>query len=201
MRGRTASSRKSPGEPPAGDAVYEIAVRALARRTRSTAEVRALLARRKASQPDIDAAVARLRDHGYLDDARYARLFVRSRIESEGHGAGRVKRDLVAKRVHRDVIEKAIQTGYEEIDEQQHLRDYLRRKLRLSKPPGKPSAVAALYRRLLRAGFSSATIVKELQAIRPEYRRGKGASPVDPDKWREWIESLAETQETEPEQE
>lgn len=184
---------RKPKEPPKGEAVYELAVKALASRARSTAELRTFLTRRGANEDDIGAAIARLRDHSYLDDERYARAFVRGRIENEGHGAGRVRRDLARKQVSRAVAEQAVSTGYEQVNERDHLRDYLRRKLRLAAPPTKPSALASLYQRLLRAGFSSATIVKELSGLNSARRRGADGPAIDPEKWREWIESLAES--------
>jgi len=198
---------KKPKPIPDEKALYEIAVRALARKARSTGELRQLLARRNGTKQDIDAVIARLREHGYLDDARYARAFVSSRIENERQGARRVQRDLAARRVHPELIAKTIGTAYEDVDERELLRDYLRRKVRLAKPPAKASAVASLYRRLLRAGFSSATIVKELQGLlqgmprRTSTRgapRGTGAA-IDPEKWQEWVESLTELPEPEDE--
>ena len=184
-------------------ALYEIAVRALARRARSTGELRRLLERRKAERKDIDTVLARLREHGYLDDARYARSFVSSRIESDRQGRRRVERDLAARRIHPELIQKTIRAAYEEVDERELLRDYLRRKVRLTKPPQKASAVASLHRRLLRAGFSSATIVKELQGLlqaMPRRTSSRGSSAaIDPEKWQEWVESLADLPEPEDE--
>jgi regulatory protein len=184
-------------------ALYEIAVRALARRARSTNEMRALLEKRKAEKKDVEAVLARLRENGYLDDARLARSFVASRIENERQGSRRVRRDLAARRVHPEVIAKAIGSGYEDVDERELLRSYLRRKLRLTKPPQKASAVAALYRRLLRAGFASDTIIKELQGIMKGTMRGmsrgsvlRSRAELDPEKWSEqweaWLDSLSE---------
>ena len=182
-------------------ALYEIAVRALARRARSTGELRQLLERRRAEKNDIDAVIARLREHGYLDDARYARSFVSSRIENDRQGARRVERDLAARRVHPELVQKTVRAAYDEVDERELLRDYLRRKVRLTKPPEKASAVASLYRRLLRAGFSSATIVKELQGLLqclPKRTSSRGSNAaIDPEKWQEWVASLAELPEPE----
>ena len=184
-------------------ALYEIAVRALARRARSTGELRQLLERRRAEKNDIDAVIARLREHGYLDDARYARSFISSRLENDRQGARRVERDLAARRVHPELVQKTVRAAYEEVDERDLLRDYLRRKVRLSKPPEKASAVAALYQRLLRAGFSSATIGKELQGLlqglpRRTSSRGSHAA-IDPERWQEWVESLADLPEPQEE--
>jgi len=181
-----------PKEPPRGNSVYEIAVRALASRARSTAEIRTLLARRGAGEEDIGAAIVRLREHGYLDDERFAKTFVRSKIENQSFGSGRVRRDLSKKRVSREIAERAVNSAYEQVNERELLREYLRRKLRVAAAPTKPSALASLYQRLLRVGFSSATIVKELAGLNSGQRRNTDKPPIDPEKWREWIESLAE---------
>ena len=190
--------RKQPKPKPIPDAqaLYEIAVRALARRARSTGELRALLQRRKADVQDIDTVLARLHEHGYLDDARFARSFVAGRIDNERHGSRRVRRDLAARRVHPELVQQAVRAGYEGVEERKLLRDYLRRKLRLTRPPEKPSAVASLYRRLLHAGFASDTIVKELRAL---LRGGsfRGGATIDPEKWQEWVESLSDLPEPE----
>ena len=182
-------------------ALYEIAVRALARKARSIGELRQLLQRRKAEKEDIEAVLVRLKEHGYLDDARYARSFIASRLENGRQGARRVERDLAARRVHPELVQKTVRAAYEEVDERELLRDYLRRKVRLTKPPEKASAVALLYRRLLRAGFSSATIGKELQGLlqglpRRTSSRG-GNAAIDPEKWQEWVASLADLPEPE----
>lgn len=183
------------------DSLYQIAIRALARRARSSAEIRALLLRRKAAKADIESVIHRLRDHGFLDDVRFARSFVASRIEDRLEGRARVRRDLAARRVRPDVAEEALRSGFEAVDEAQLLRQYLRRKLRVSKPLNssaalgtiKPSAVQALYRRLLRAGFRSDTIVGELKPLlRASSRRGADHEPL---RWDELLDSLAETEE------
>ena len=179
------------------DSLYQIAVRALARRAHSSAELRALLLRRKAAKADVEAVLARLRDHGFLDDVRFARSFVASRIEDRLEGRARVRRDLAARRVRPDVADEALHSGFEAVDEAQLLRQYLRRKLRVSKPLDKPSAVQGLYRRLLRAGFRSDTIVGELKPLlRAASRRGADDEPL---RWDELLDSLAETEEPESE--
>jgi regulatory protein len=178
--------------------LFGAAVRALARRARSSGEIRALLARRKAAKSDIEAVIHRLREHGYLDDARFARTFVASRIENRLEGKTRVRRDLAARRVNPKIADEAVRHGFEGVDEAELLRQYLERKLRLGKPldratplgAAKPSAVQSLYRRLLRAGFRSDTIVGELKRLL------RGAKPqMDVGS----LDSLAEPEEPESE--
>ena len=213
-------SKRPGGNPVLGiEQLYETAIRALARRARSSAEVRALLAKRKVGKADIEAVLHRLKENGYLDDARFARAFVASRIENRLEGKVRVRRELAARRVKPELADEAVRSGYEEVDETQLLRRYLARKLRVSKPldpstalgAGKPSAVQSLFRRLLRAGFRSDTIVGELKRLQPfgklravsgVERRGplsKAAAAGEPVRWDEVLDSLPETQEPESE--
>ena len=113
------------------DSLYQAAVRALARQARSSGEIRALLARRQGAKADIEAVIHRLREHGYLDDARFARAFVASRIENRLEGKVRVRRDLAARRVKPEIADEALRRGFEGVDETALLRQYLKRKLRV----------------------------------------------------------------------
>ena len=172
--------------------LYEYAVKALARLARSRGEIHALLRKRKASAADIETILARLHDNGYLDDARFARTFVAYRIENDLHGPRRIQQDLRLKKVDPEIAAQAVADAFVNLDEAKHLRRYLARKVRLSNPITKPSQFASLYRRLLRAGFSSATIVRELKNIRHGTSSGNPAE-TDPPRWEECLESLAET--------
>lgn len=180
------------------DSLYQVAIKALARRARSSAEIRVLLARRKASKADIEAVIHRLKENGYLDDVRFARMFVASRIDNRLEGKVRVRRELAARRVKPELADEAVRRAYEAVDEAQLLRKYLQRKLRVSKPLNKPSAVQSLFRRLLRAGFRSDTIVGELKRLlgRP---LSKAAAADEPVRWDELLDSLPETPDPEAE--
>jgi len=68
----------------------------------------------------------------------------------------RVVTDLKIKGVHGDVIEKAVSSVYDEVNEEKLARDYLHRK-RLQKPKDQKQA-ARIFRQLTRAGFRSKTI-------------------------------------------
>ena len=201
-----APRKQLPKPVPDEQGLYEIAVRALARRARSTNEVRAILAKRKGDKEDIEAVLRRLREHGYLDDARFARSYVASRLENDRLGPRRVRQDLAARRVHPELIQKTVRAAYEDVDERELLRQYIQKKVRIQSGTPKASAVAALYRRLLRAGFRSDTIARELQGLMQGLTKGtpRGSSlrsraEVDPEKWQEWLDSLSDASEPEAE--
>jgi regulatory protein len=141
--------------------LYDYAVGALARRMRSVAELKHLLRNRVEADTEIgktlvELIVVRLKDQGYLNDAKYATSFSSYRRDNEKFGRMRVINDLKAKGVHGEVIEKAVSSVYDDVKEETLARDYLRRK-RLQKPKDQKNA-ARIFRNLMRAGFGSKTI-------------------------------------------
>src|SRR6202047_4467279 len=95
------------------DVLYEYAVGALGQRMRSVAELKRLLRPRVDTETEygqtlIELVIRRLKDQGYLNDARYAAAYSGFRRDNEKFGRRRVITDLKAKGVHPDVIEKAV---------------------------------------------------------------------------------------------
>jgi regulatory protein len=87
------------------------AVAHLNRRDRTEAELRAHLRRRGQSEEDVDAAVAEVIALGWVDDARYARLFVQDKRALEQWGSERIRRALDGRGVERSLIEEALRGG------------------------------------------------------------------------------------------
>jgi regulatory protein len=143
------------------DELYQYAVGALGRRMRSTAELKRLLRLRVEADTEygqtlIELVIRRLKDRGYLNDAKYAAAYSSFRRDNERFGRMRVITDLKTKGVHGEVIEKAIADTYDEVNDEKQAREYLRRK-RLVKPKDQKQA-ARVCRQLLRAGFGFKTI-------------------------------------------
>jgi regulatory protein len=141
--------------------LYEYAVGALGRRARSVAELKRLLRNRveagtEIGQTLVELVIVRLKDHGYLNDAKYAAAYSSYRRDNEKFGRRRVETDLKIKGVHGDVIEKAVASAYDAVNEEKLAREYLRRK-RLQKPKDQKQA-ARIFRQLVRAGFAFKTV-------------------------------------------
>jgi regulatory protein len=83
------------------------AVRALARRDRSTESLRAKLERAGVSEEAQGEAVETLARAGYLDDARFARDRA-VYLAGKGYGDERIRADLAAQGIAADVAEAAI---------------------------------------------------------------------------------------------
>lgn len=94
---------------PTGDGRgLQLAYAYLNRRERTTAEVRARLARAEVPQDEIDAVLGELTEYGYLDDARYARLFVEDKRTLEQWGEQRIARGLRERGITADLIRAAL---------------------------------------------------------------------------------------------
>jgi len=146
--------------------LYQYALGALGRRMRSVAEMKRLLRQRVEIETEIgrtlvELVTRRLKDQGYLNDAKYAAAYSAFRRDNEKFGRRRVSTDLNVKGVVGEVLDKAIENAYSEVDEEKQAREYLRRK-RLKKPQDKKQA-ARVFRQLMRAGFGSKTIFKILK--------------------------------------
>lgn len=140
--------------------LYEYAIGALGRRMRSVAELRRLL-RDKVEDSEhgrllIDVVIARLKEQKYLNDSQYASTFSSLRKENDRFGKRRVISELKQRGVHDEVISKAVSTAYDDTNEEQLARDYLRRK-RLKKPSNEKET-ARIFRAMVRAGFGTKTI-------------------------------------------
>src|SRR3989441_11376612 len=74
--------------------LYDVAVRALMRRAHSVHEMKRKLERRSESKLLVQLVMARLKESGLIDDARYAKQFARQRTETRKQGKFRIARDL-----------------------------------------------------------------------------------------------------------
>jgi len=145
--------------------LYTAAINSLARRAYSVYEMRAYLERRAEDKDSVKSVLDRLKELNYLDDARYARQFVRLRSELRRQGAFRIARDLRARGVPDRHIEAALAERSPDSSEVALVRARLERRLKSLRGPLDERRVASLYRSLLRAGFSADTIRRELSAL------------------------------------
>jgi len=145
--------------------LYDYAVKSLGRAMRTESELRRLM--RSRVEPGerggavITAVVARLKEHGYLDDAAFAETYARLRQENEKLGARGVRRKLAQKGVPARIAEEAVDARYSNTDEEALARKHLEQK-RIAKP-GNEKETARVMRRLVAAGFSTGVIYKILR--------------------------------------
>ena len=158
-------------------ALWEYALRVLAGRAHSSGELREKLRGRAERAADVDPTVARLKEYGYLDDRQFAESFAAARLENEGLGKGRVLADLSRRRVAPAVAQQTVGKVYENVSEGSLAEDFVRRKFRMASKEHlfqDEKQMARAYRRLIRAGFRSATVIAVLKkfAGNPELLAG-----------------------------
>ena len=100
------------------DRALATAYRYLNRRECTEAEMRARLGRAGTDPPDVEEATAALLEQGYLDDARFARLFAQDKRELEQWGRDRIRQMLLTRGVPSEVVEETLgeEAGESEID-------------------------------------------------------------------------------------
>jgi regulatory protein len=148
--------------------LYAAALSALARRAHSVYEMRTYLERRAVSPEMARRVVARLRQETLVDDARYAMGFARQHANIRRQGPHRIARELRQRGVPDRHIEAALTQVFEETDEALLVRTVIERRRRAARGPLDRRRIASLYRTLLRAGFDSSLIRRELRAARIE---------------------------------
>ncbi len=125
---------------------------------------------RAANPADSDGVIDRLKDIGYLDDRRFAESFAAARVENEGFGRMRVLNDLRARRVSGDMAEQAVVHAIGDKSEAELIDAFIDRRmhsLAVGGPIEDEKKLAAAYRKLRRAGFSSGP-----DPVRAEAHRG-----------------------------
>ena len=158
--------RSSPRKLSSEEELYAAAVRGLARRSYSIHEMKAYLERRAEDKDSVKEILDRLKHLNYLDDARYARQFVRLRAEIRKQGAFRIARDLRARGVPDRHIDAALAERSEQSSESEMVREKLQRRLKFLRSPLDERRLASIYRSLIRAGFSADIILRELNAMK-----------------------------------
>lgn len=153
---------------------YVAALRLLAGRPRSVAEVRQRLRRRGAADQEAAEVIARLREEGLLDDAAFAAYWRENREAFRPRGRRLLQAELRQKGVEAEVARAAL-AGLDE--EEQAYRAGLRRARSLV------AEDEALFRRRLeghlrRRGFGYGAVAVVLERI---WREMRGEARRDPD--------------------
>jgi regulatory protein len=86
----------------------ELAYAYLGLRDRTVRELQAHLEGKHVDATTIDETLATLTEQGYLDDARFARLFAEDKRELEQWGADRIRRGLVARGLEPEFIDATL---------------------------------------------------------------------------------------------
>lgn len=172
--GRAGRSGRAEAQPLDEQQLYDRAVALLSRQMRTVAQLRRLLRPHAAPGADgeaaLGAALARLHDHGYLSDPRFALSYATARKDTQRFGRRRIAQELLRKGVASEVVTNQLDTAFQDVDEDAQARAYLGRK-RVPPLDGKDRVkdardAARIFRMLLRAGFSPGTATRAVRGLR-----------------------------------
>lgn len=159
-------------------AVYDCAVALLARSAKTVAQLRQRLRQRTApgtpGEALIDAAIARLKEHGYLSDARFAQTYAGTRLTQAHLGRRRIAQELLHKGVPSELVEREVAAAFATTDELTQARAFLAKKR--VRPPTDERDAARIFRLLARAGFTSGTATQALRHLRAQHAQDPTAT-------------------------
>ena len=159
---------------------YQRALRRLARRDHSVAELRRALLDRGHEPEEIEAAIERLRAERYLDDRGFAERFARSRMAHQGLGRARVRQGLHQRGVARAETEAGLAGALREVDERAVLDGLARRYWRQHARVEPARRLPRLWAFLLRRGFAAGLVHERLSALWPRWTDAlDGLEPVE----------------------
>lgn len=148
-------------------ATYDRALNMLAARARSAAELRRLLVRKGEPADQVDVAVERLRQAGFLDDASFARQFTRSKALGAGLSRRRLQQELARRGVARNVADEAVEEVFVEegVDEEAAIERVAAKKLKTLTRLDPLVQRRRLYAFLARRGYDSDDISRVLRQL------------------------------------
>ena len=145
---------------------FERAVKLLAAKPRSVAELRERLLRSKnTDEATVDTVISRLRDYGYLNDERFAFSYASYKVKQRPVGRRRLERDLKFKKVDSGVANEALEMVYAETPEEQLIDQAIAKRLRIRGKPKNRLEAKSLFDHLLRQGFDFELVSEKIRSL------------------------------------
>lgn len=136
------------------------AMRLLERMDRTEAQLRRKLREDAYPEDVIDAAIQYVASFGYIGDAGYARRFVQSRQQSKSKRE--IREALMQRGVSKELIDQALEEGYEDVDESEAICRLLRKR-HFDAETATDVEKKKMMSYLLRKGFRYEDVLKILQ--------------------------------------
>jgi regulatory protein len=136
------------------DRWLQLAVRALARSDRTTAQIERLLVARGASPAQIRAAVRRLTSLKYLDDVAFAARWADRRLARMPMGRARLQDELLATGCPEHIVQSTLRATYRKVSE----RDLAMQVVMMAGQATSARPLDRLARLLNQRGFDEDTI-------------------------------------------
>jgi regulatory protein len=149
------------------DRAYVDALKMLARRELSEAQVRQRLERLAHDPAAIDSAVTRLRAERAVDDERVAGAIARWQSTVKRRGRARVIREIERTGITAATARRATDQAFESVDGPAQIEASLARRLGGRERAGTPAEFARLYRYLIGQGWDADEVTRALRSKVP----------------------------------
>jgi regulatory protein len=145
---------------------FERAIKLLAARPRSVAELRERLLRAKnTDEATVETVISRLREYGYLNDERFAFSYASYKVKQRPVGRRRLERDLKFKKVESGVADEALDMVFAETPEEQLIDQAIAKRLRIRGKPKSRTELKSLFDHLLRQGFDFELVSEKVRSL------------------------------------
>jgi regulatory protein len=143
-------------------AAYLDALKMLARRELSEAQVRQRLARRQYPAAEIDAVLDQLREERALDDSRVAEAIARTQTAVKGRGELRVRRQIESAGISPATARRVAREVFADLDPDELLERSLLKRLRGRSVIADDAEFRRLHRYLIGQGFEPERVLSAL---------------------------------------
>ena len=148
----------------------------MAAKQRSVEELRERLLEGRGATPQIvETVIERLREYGYLDDARYAQSYASLRVQQRPIGRQRLQRDLWLKKIDKQTAEAALDQVFEQTPEEDLIDKAIAKRVRLRGTPKTREDAKKLFDHLLRQGFPFELVSDKVRALAKDNADDAGA--------------------------
>ena len=124
-----------------------------------------LLEGRGATEAIVDSVIERLREYGYLDDARYAHSYASLRVQQRPIGRQRLQRDLWLKKIDKQTADTALDQVFADTPETEMIDRAIAKRVRLRGKPTNRAEAKKLFDHLLRQGFAFELVSEKVRAV------------------------------------
>jgi regulatory protein len=147
--------------------VTAAALKMLAARPRTEMQLRERLIQKPwANRKLIDECIRRLKEMGYVNDARFAESYASHRLTMKPIGRARLARELALKKVDRKTIDRALDRVFDDTGEDDLIDRAIQKRIRTHGRPGDRSDSKRMFDHLARLGFEFDLIIRKLDALR-----------------------------------
>ncbi len=134
---------------------FDRAVNLLTYKPRSVKELRErLLEKIWTNEEIVDSVIEKLKEYNYLNDEEFAAGFAASKIRQKNFGKRRLEQDLYRRKLDNETIQKAIETAFEEVPEDEVIDRAIAKRLRIKGIPKTDNDKKNFFGYLMRQGFN-----------------------------------------------